>query len=167
MTERTIAFPIPRPICEHITDLVMSTDFPWYFVPDATHLTPNGNASFAHVLINNYDSVSPFTAVFTSALAIIAEHAGYYSNEIYRARLGLLYPSKQEHNSWHTDYDSPHTTCLWYINNSDGDTRFRFGDNISPQRNGVLTFNGLEQHASSPPSTGVRIVLNVNLMTSE
>ena len=165
MTEKNINFPILNPINDHICDLVLSTNFPWYFVPDATTLQHGGNGAFAHVLVNNYEPVSPFYDAFSSVLAIISNHAGYDRHQVYRARLGLLYPSTQIHNKWHTDYDAPHTTCLWYINGGDGNTMFK-DHSIAPTKNGLLMFDGQELHASSPPTTGVRVVLNVNLMNS-
>ena len=161
--EKSIDFPIPQAINDQICDLVLSPQFTWHYIPDATYLTPDGNASFAHVLVNEYEPTSPFYDVFSSVLAIIAKHAGFDRDNVYRARLGLLYPSSQKHNAWHTDYNTPHTTVLWYVNGGDGDTMFRH-ESFKPVKNGVLVFNGLETHASSPPTKGVRIVLNVNLM---
>lgn len=161
-------YPIHSAIQDQLEDIVLSRDFPWYYIPDATDLSANGNASFVHLLTNEYEVCSPYYNLFESTLACIAWHGGYPLEDIYRARLGLLYPSDVPHNKPHVDYDFMHTVAIYYVNESDGATYF-FDDyhevvhTEQPHKGKTIFFDGQQLHASSTPSKGVRVVLNVNL----
>ena len=97
-------------------------------------------------------------------LRLIAHHAKQPFTDIYRVRLGCLLPDNLPHHCPHVDFEEPHTTALYYVNETDGDTYFfepKKGA-VSPKRGKMIVFNGLSKHASSSPSKGYRIALNVN-----
>ena len=108
----------------------------------------------------------------------------------YRFKVNLLkteYFSKDRNDkdSIHIDRFYPHVSMVYYINDSDGDTRFyklnngssekfveylsnkeydRFEEiqSVSPKRGRIVVFNGLIPHASTYPKYNDRYVLNFN-----
>ena len=166
----TSSYPLPQPVVDQLDEICTSTTFPWYFLKDTTFLDEpskyNNQTSFSHVLMMDYEVVSHEYPYFESALKIISEQAGQPFTDIYRARLGLLYPDGKAHHTPHVDFEFPHTVALYYVNDCDGDTHF-FENSMTinkatPSKGRMIVFDGLRKHASSSPTKGVRIALNVN-----
>ena len=172
-------FPLPDPMMDQIEEIVTSQTFPWYLLKETTfadeQATPYAgvfdNNSFSHVLVMNYEVVSHQYDLFESALRLIAHHAKQPFTDIYRVRLGCLLPDNLPHHCPHVDFEEPHTTALYYVNKSDGDTFFfpdedkyvnKVNIHIPPERGKMIVFDGLRRHASSSPSKGYRIALNIN-----
>lgn len=172
-------FPLPDPMMDQIEEIVTSQTFPWYLLKETTfadeQATPYAgvydNNSFSHVLVMNYEVVSHQYDLFESALRLIAHRAKQPFTDIYRVRLGCLLPDNLPHHCPHVDFEEPHTTALYYVNKSDGDTFFfpdedkyvnKVNIHIPPERGKMIVFDGLRRHASSSPSKGYRIALNIN-----
>jgi hypothetical protein len=108
----------------------------------------------------------------------------------YRYKVNLLesedyIKSKNSKETIHIDRYEPHISMIYYINDSDGDTKFyklthgniidcmkyiqnheynRFNQikSVSPKKGKVVVFNGLVPHQSTYPKTGNRYVINFN-----
>jgi hypothetical protein len=87
-----------------------------------------------------------------------------------RVRLGMYLPFRNvdTHNPIHVDRHTPHTTVIYYLDSNDGDTLFFDIDNKvihrqSPEANQAVVFDGMIKHASTNPSSGTRLTLNINL----
>ena len=90
-----------------------------------------------------------------------------------RADMTLYNPEKYRHEL-HTDYSYEHTTAIFYLNSSDGNTLLfdREGEKllteVEPIENRLLIFDGLLQHTGHSPSTHKsRVLINMNFMTPE
>ncbi len=167
---------LPNPIVNQLEDLTKNPRFPWFWLYDSTnYVTSEHNdsksksQSFYHILINEYEPISSMTGLFESALHCIADKCDARVSDIYRARLGLCYPHGKFvlHHEPHIDYNFDHTTALYYVNDSDGDTFFFDKDNNiihreTPLKGKLILFDGKEIHASSSPSEGIRIAMNIN-----
>lgn len=172
--------PLPDVIVDQIEDIVTQQQFPWYLVKETTFADGGyrpyegmfDNSSFSHVVVMDYEPVSQYYDLFESALRLIADAAGQDFRDVYRVRLGCLLPDKLDHHCPHVDFEDEHVTALYYVNKSDGDTIF-FNDEMSifqhrcqlrvePERGKMVVFNGDVLHASSSPTSGYRIALNVN-----
>ena len=99
----------------------------------------------------------------------MCDTAGVRPNSIMRIRAGMYLPmlNKPDYNDPHIDADIPHTVILYYVNDCDGDTYFFDNDNnvvdtVSPKKGRIVVFDGNTIHASSQPSKGVRVTLNLN-----
>ena len=113
----------------------------------------------------------------------------FYSTKVWRCKANIifqkkskLFENKRKVNHPHVDLFRPHTTMLYYINDSDGDTviyeQRHPGDNVSrhpnalieveritPKKGRIVLFDGLHYHtASSPRKTRFRAVINFNLV---
>lgn len=62
----------------------------------------------------------------------------------------------------------PHLACLYYVNDTDGDTIFFNQDKttiikkVAPKKGRVVIFDGSICHSSSTPTKNVRSVINFN-----
>ena len=90
-----------------------------------------------------------------------------------RADMTLYNPEKYRHEL-HTDYSYEHTTAIFYLNSSDGNTLLfdREGEKllteVEPIENRLLIFDGLLQHTGhSPAMHKSRVLINMNFMTPE
>ena len=73
----------------------------------------------------------------------------------------------------HQDLEYPHTTAIYYVNDSDGDTlvynekepsdEYTIMESIAPKKNRLIIFDGLHFHTGhSPMETANRILINMN-----
>ncbi len=163
---------LPEPIVNQLDSICRNPTFPWYWLDDTTYQVADSHdgikaQSFSHQIIDEYEPVSQQTGLFESALHCIADKCDARVEDIYRVRLGLCYPDGMLHHAPHTDYDFDHTTALYYVNEAEGDTFF-FDKNHkiihreSPLKGKMIVFDGSEIHASSSPTQGIRIAMNVN-----
>jgi hypothetical protein len=105
--------------------------------------------------------------------------------KLLRIRMGMKHPKlgfgPENYNLPHVDYFYPHGTLIYYINDSDGDTRifdqtfdgtveptnFTVKARVVPKANRMLYLeNGFVYHtAANPIHHDRRIVININLQT--
>ena len=66
----------------------------------------------------------------------------------------------------HRDSPYPHWVCLYYINDSDGDTIFYEGDKeikrASPKKGRIVFFDGSLYHRAGVPTKNNRMIININ-----
>lgn len=147
-------------------------EFPWYYVNTVTFEKSDTSIyGFYHgifidgkILSNTYGLLMP----------ILYEFCDKYSIEIknlIRVRAGLLTLSGTSgHHEPHVDYEIPHNTLIYYVNDSDGDTYFfnkekEITHTVEPQKGKCVLFDGQILHASSSPlKNNRRIVINFNFI---
>jgi hypothetical protein len=176
---------------------VESPEFPWFYVshvslpPNAEIIDPLAQETFGynHMVYNHEDNNKSF--VFQSMpliLTTIEEKFKVKIKKLLRIRMGMKHPklgfTELNYNLPHVDYFIPHTTLIYYINTSDGNTRvfdqeysdktgepnkFTVNSQVTPKENRMLFLkNGLVYHtAANPILSDRRIVLNINLILEE
>jgi hypothetical protein len=173
---------MPSVMEDQLHSMCISKDFAWSFLQDVTwadqasKFTKSSYPSFAHVAI--YDKKpSPATpntvSLISSMLLCISDKAGLDANNLQRVRFGMYLPISNPplHNNIHVDMFEPHTVCLYYVNDTDGDTFFfdkekKIVERITPKKGRMVVFDGLTFHASSMPSKNYRITLNMDYVGS-
>lgn len=156
-------------------EVVERDDFGWCFNQDSAfslNAIENKNPSFSRTIYesaNNYQD-SYLSNKLELVLFTLLDTANLDKNRLQRVRLGLYLPIKTEakHNNIHVDRDIKHKVLLYYVNDNDGDTYwFDDDDNVihrfTPKANTAVVFDGLIRHASSNPSSGFKISLNLNI----
>lgn len=90
-----------------------------------------------------------------------------------RADMTVYNPSKHRHEL-HTDYTHDHTTAIFYMNTSDGNTLIydKNGKSllkeVEPIENRLIIFDGILQHTGhSPSGHKSRVILNMNFMNPD
>ena len=176
-----------------LQEFVLSMDFPWYYIPtvsmppDAIITDPFARETFGynHMV---YEHTTNQKSFFFDSLPLILttfeEKFNVTIQKLLRVRYGMKHPklgfTNENYNLPHVDYFTPHGTLIYYINDSDGDTRifdqvfeeeepdtFTVKTLVTPKANRMLYLeNGLVYHtAANPILSDRRIVLNINLLT--
>ena len=170
---------------EQILEMMSSENFPWYYyknisIEEGNNLNEYG---FSHMFwaqeTGQRDSTQ--TWFLKSALLQIMDVAE--CNAIIRSRGDMTtYTSKNFVHRPHIDYDFPHISSIYYVNESDGDTIFynQRANNINeinnlnlqeykrvaPKANRLVVFEGDIVHTgSSPINFKKRILINSNFLT--
>jgi hypothetical protein len=175
---------LPLSMVDAIEKTLFSTAFPWYFMPDLA-----GNSSIK-------DSISPPTSGFNHQFSLDDKITSNYYNlfchipnivfntvgvekfpVIVNSRSFLHMPNKgktSEHDGKHIDRDHQHYVCLYYVNDSDGDTHiwgYNANDDlqlkVTPKRGRAVLFDGMIYHASSSPRENPRAIINFDVIFNE
>jgi hypothetical protein len=185
---------IPTYAQQKLEDLFTSNRLPWVFFKDIalsdseikrlniTKLTP-GIACYV-----KQDNPKFINEALLKEIKLIPEAAckaiGKQCKDIFNARSFMHFPLnpelRKEIDNPHIDVNYNHLVCLYYVNDSDGDT-FLFDKTsndiktitkdtelniikkVTPKRGRVVLFNGNRYHSSSGPTKGIRVILNFNV----
>ena len=159
-----------------IENTLFHESFPWHFQrsigkSDAEFATPG----FFHLLKHEGKVISPMFNHIRDIVDLSLIKSAYHNLEIdiliARAFLLLPFRNAKEYDYKHVDIQREHIVCLYYVNDTDGDT-FIFGKDkedgisqrIQPKKNRVVLFDGLKYHSSSCPTQKERAVINFNLV---
>ena len=90
---------------------------------------------------------------------------------IYEGRIFIHLPSPNPGpDDIHIDINAPHWVCLFYVNDSDGDTILFKEDKkteiqrVTPKKGRVVFFDGSIPHCSSRPSLNTRAIINIDFL---
>lgn len=170
-----------------ILNALTATDFAWYFTEkaggdgdiDSDAYYPQNQYGFNHLAFN-FDGGGVTSAIYPllqPMVEAIKDKTGHSVDNLLRIRIGLSTNIGEEGARFpHVDYEFPHKTLLYYVNDSDGDTVFyhqRFIDHEpkeftvemrnTPVANQAVLFDGLHYHSSGfPTKNSKRIAINVN-----
>ena len=174
-----------------ITNEIFADNFPWYYGDTAYRDDKDSSIfgySFFHMIYSEGEFKSPYGSMLEIALLNMLDTAGERIDKLIRIRLGMItVTSNTVYHPPHVDFDFPHRTGLFYFNNSDGDTvlynekfnptlakdgyeyykqnqnRMTVQNRVTPTENTFVSFDGLQYHQSSTPTTVPRrIVMNIN-----
>jgi hypothetical protein len=166
-----------------VETFLFSNYFPWYFVDNIAMKGLINNhylqVGFSHVFYGDENKNSYNYENFEQLKTIVTTNM---TGTIERARTFLHIPVPQEirtpHDTVHVDFHHPHTVCLYYVNDSDGDTiiydkTYNDGDpnqpmnvveRISPKKGRVIIFDGSYYHCATPPTSNPRCIINFNVL---
>lgn len=174
--------------------ILTSNSFPWYLSEFYTvdkeeydkfkHLPNNHDFiqmchSFYHPDANDEDyktnNVSHKSELADLLIKKIARYFNKKQLEVIRCKANLQHQvtgnKKEYHNTPHIDEDGiKHWVCIYYVNDSDGDTLFfdnkkdcNITDRISPKKGRFLFFKGEKLHTGSHPvKSPIRVVINID-----
>ena len=161
---------MPSGLADYLEEICFK-DFEWRPLLDSTNNAVSKYPSFAN-LVYEKSRNSIDNNLFDRLECIIwtlSAVADLNKEDLIRIRFGMYVPINHGdlHHTPHRDQITRHTVLLYYVNDTDGDTFFfnNKGDiveRVSPKKNRLVIFNGSRLHASSNPSTGYRITMNLN-----
>lgn len=174
-----------------LQNIILSADFPWFYIPNVS-LPPGSQIEdplavetmgYLHTVYDFESENKSFLLEGMEPFISAYEKKFQKINKLLRIRISKKHPrigfTKDNYNLPHVDLPIPHTTLIYYLNDSDGDTRvfdqFHINDiepkmfttkaRITPKENRLLKLDGLNYHtASNPFDYDRRIVLNINLI---
>ena len=182
---------LPKKFQDEIGLMMTANSFPWYYRPRESSGRPKLNDPmyhYTHDFVHTFydDEQGPMSNYYTflQPIKYFAEEKGYPNNGFHRlkANLNLQDPDFKEGQCFepHVDMPSPHTVCIYYVNDSDGHTyifdkmfdqsnpdQTKFGEykTVKPIKGRAVFFNGLYYHAgSSPIKDQSRIIINADLV---
>lgn len=184
---------LPKHTQDKLEELFTSSKLAWIFFKDIaiptseikrlgiTELTPGiacyikqDNPKFINESLLNEVKVIPNEA---------CKKIGKECKDIYNARSFMHFPLaaelRKEYDNVHIDIGYEHLVCLYYVNDSDGDTflfdrtkkdgpiskdtKLNVFKRVSPKKGRVVLFNGNRFHSSSGPTKDVRVIINFNV----
>ena len=184
---------------DELSNAVLGENFPWFFKNYASadprlNIPNNSNLAIEtwaldHSVYEREQGIESFTFdLFDEFFKKVENSFGFGFDRLIRARLSAKFPklefTSDNYNLPHVDYMFPHETLIFYLNDTDGDTRIfdqwgvypvknDFRENwpsefttqarVSPKANRLLWINGLQYHTASNPIHGdKRVILNIN-----
>lgn len=170
----------------------MAPQFPWNFQRDITYVEQSdkdsfvrSNSGFSHKFYDDVNNIrSPWSGLIFPIAFEAAAKANIEFSKVGISRTFLQFPTNSMNNlvnNPHVDMLLPHIVCLYYVNDSDGDTilynetsleygvkdaaseKFTVMMTVTPKKGRCVFFNGLHFHSSSKPLNNVRSTINMNL----
>jgi hypothetical protein len=184
---------LPKDQFDKLQAIVMDRMFPWYYISHVSMLPGSKEINdplaietdgWYHNIYETITSTHSYSYdYFIPFFQHLSDVFGYKREQMIRARLSMKTPkvgfTEDNYNMPHIDDSEPHTTLIFYMNESDGDTRifdqkytvlsqpsiFTTQARVTPKENRLLSIDGLQYHtASNPFNTNRRIVLNINII---
>ena len=175
---------LPQSFVDTIED-AFNQPVPWYYTESASGIGANydmndknilDSSQFVHMIMDDNERQSQLYELVQPVFYFIEQRTGLRPRKIERIKANLQTPGKSEthnYNPPHIDVAEPSgMTLLYYINDSDGDTKF-FNNNIeqgynnmeviesvTPKRGRSVLFPSNQFHSSSAPQNGRRMVIN-------
>jgi hypothetical protein len=170
--------------------IMADLNFPWFFVPNITKEThweemlDSDTVGFAHQFYDRTGNVGQITDLLLPLMYEACDKINFFPKEIFYGRIFMTLGSKNTstHNLLHVDMNTPHLVCLYYVNDSTGNTIFadktindidqdsinnlenlKIIKEVEPKQGRVVLFNGKHYHASTNPTSGRRCIINFDL----
>jgi len=157
---------------DHIENAFTSPSFPWFYGMRGITMDANDTTTGFHHLIyindetnNNYHRSSYFD-IF---LPILLQASNAEIKNLLRIRASMFLKNQNDvdHHLPHIDYDLPHYTMIYYVNDSDGPTHIfeneKIIEKVEPIKGRCLIMDGNIYHASSCPKINThRMIINFN-----
>ena len=166
---------IPKSL-ENKLDNILSYHLHYQYVPNTVEKNdedycPSFSRKIYHQLeLENTDKDYLFTL---SPLYVFLNSQNLFLHNILQARIFFQIPSiAPPIHKPHVDLNVPHQVCLYYVNDSDGDTIIYDSTGktirkISPKKGRMIFFNGNLKHSASTPTQNHRAVINYNVITEK
>ena len=145
--------------------VLQSQNLPFYYNPSIT--SPN-TKSFYPGFINTFFDKNITSDLYFSFSQILYKFCDKLNIDLLKINLGRIFlqvpTSSPPPFEPHIDQHIPHWVCLYYVNDSDGDTIFYNNKEeikrITPKKGRIIFFDGSIYHTAGQPSKNHRAVVN-------
>ena len=191
---------VPTDISESTKARIFSPYWPWFMCSHTTEYNPEYNDSirdelsgedpqFMHTVMDNQGEMRSENAYeqgcqqvwewILNDSEIFEEFSDAEFNKLRRIKMNLLTRKETKHlyHTPHVDFDRPHWTLIYYVNDSYGGTYFfkqkyngtrqklEIDKVVEPRQGRFVLFDGLTYHTSSNPQYhDTRCVINFNFV---
>ena len=143
--------------------------FPLYYNSHLTSKNQSYDPGFTNMFLCDwYNSLGKDSASLLTPLYYLSYNLKFIITKILQGRVFLQTPRGNiDPQPPHVDRKDPHFVCLYYVNDSDGNTIF-YNNNkeiiksISPKKGRIVLFDGSILHSGSHPKNTTRTVININ-----
>tara|TARA_R110000803_G_scaffold60234_1_gene119335 strand:- start:248 stop:811 length:564 start_codon:yes stop_codon:yes gene_type:complete len=173
---------IPINLQNNIIDLIFNQkdnlhqSISWIYRPNISNQPGDPTAGFGCSLFSRSDRNlinEDYLFYFLQIPYRLSFHLNFTIKEIFVSRLFLFPPSLNpgpKYKGIHQDLSIYHHVCLYYINDSDGDTIF-FDEKrekeikrITPKKGRIAFFPGHIPHCTSTPKDNTRVIFNTDFL---
>ena len=180
---------IPQSYQDELENVLTRFDFPWYYQPNITSGKPkiqNEQFKYSHGFTHQfYHQEHGVQSAFWGMIQNF-RHFVPYPEKIhgyYRLKANLTVPvngwTKDTVQEPHIDMPIPNLVCLYYVNDSDGDTfffnetfneerepeQFTIMERVAPKKGRAVIFDGLRYHGSNCPiESQSRFIINAGMI---
>ena len=160
---------IPDAYLKDIQDYFLRGDAPWTYLPSVTYDKDTEDVQsfgFGMNICQQGQFAQNYQATLLKGLLYsILDKTD--KKTIWRSRIDMtLYNPNNYRHEIHTDLEIPNTTCIFYVNDSDGDTVLYekgMARSVEPKANRLLMFDGNIAHTGHSPSKHKnRVLINTN-----
>ena len=167
---------INRELQDYIEHMILySEDLEWNYVNSLNKSWWDDVWFCSHFYSYAQDEVynKDYFFLFIQILYRFAGFSNISVEEILEARAFKQPPSVNPgaNMEWaHQDLNIPHWVCLYYVNDSDGDTILFEDDKktviqqVTPKKGRIVFFDGNIYHTSSKPKNNIRSVINIDFI---
>ena len=157
---------LPDPLVNKIEHYILySQELPFYYNPSIT--SPDTNSSYPG-FINTFFDKNIINDCYFNFSQILYKFCDKLNINLLKVNLGRIFlqiPSKVDVPfEPHIDQYYPHWVCLYYVNDSNGDTIFYDNNKeikrISPKKGRIIFFDGSVYHTAGKPNKNHRAVVN-------
>ena len=167
--------------------LLAEMNLAWYLLDDVAYpgaAVIHRQPGIVHPLFETHKGI--MSPIYNLALPMVLQATtaiNFNYQSIIRGRSFIQFPTHTKHaNHAHVDTNEPHLVCLYYVNDTDGDTiiynetvddiinlpglsndMLTIKQTITPKKGRVVLFNGNRYHSSSTPTTNARCVINFDV----
>jgi hypothetical protein len=150
---------LPKDVFEEIQKVFMGPQIPWFY--NNSVLTVGADEKyfqFTHTIFNNWKPDSQIMDVIVPILSQVNPKAWFRI----KANLGTRTLSNEE-TGFHTDFEFPCTTAIFYLNTNNGYTVFEDGTKVESIANRFVEFNSELKHSGvTQTDTNTRVLINFN-----
>lgn len=145
---------------KNIYQIIMDHHFPWYFNNHIAKTTESNifNYQFTHMFYNNYRITSDRFNILNPIIQFLKPAA------LIRIKANLLtITEKTPTTQYHRDFDYPSLTAIYYLNTTNGPTKFKNGEIVDCVANRIVIFKTSLIHSSTRcADVSRRCVINFN-----
>lgn len=178
---------LPSAYQNELEKVLLGVSFPWYLnlvtVYEKNGILHNSTTKdgfqFTHGFIQEGDVYSDYYPLVSTLPYHLLLKENIEIEKVMRIKANLTTQEDgflaSNHHAVHVDYTLDNLiTCIYYVNDSDGDTVFFTQDGkheinrVSPKKGRLVCFDGSTPHAGRPPiNKKHRCVINFNFLTKE
>lgn len=174
---------IPRPFADKIEVALTDDDTPWNLavtcggyneMANVNHSMVKDTHQLYHAIVSDNMPKSMISSLVTCILYFLEDKTGITTKFAARVKANLLLPMFDNADQYHPPHidiaNAEYLSMVYYVNDSDGPTRFFDNDGniiqtVEPKKGRAVLFSSNIPHASSCPITSKhRIVINFVFM---
>ena len=164
---------LPKELSNFIEDIVLNKpQIPLYYI---NNITASSSTTFSPGFHNTFyhptePYIKPFTPIFLEVIYRLSQFKSIILENIFLGRIFLHLPTPNPGpDIKHVDLKFPHWVCLYYINDSEGDTILFYEKDeeikrVTPKKGRIVFFDGSIKHCSSRPHSKTRAILNFDFL---
>lgn len=170
---------IEKNIQDNIENTMLWSNFPWFFIKDATNTFENKQQRpcFKHMFVKDKKINSDYIQLINPILQNCFKKLNNDFKTISQIRSFLQLPlskdfvDNESYDTPHIDLDIPHYVFLYYVKDSDGDTIFfnnkdelKITKKITPKKGTAVIFDGNTWHTAEQANKDIRCVINIDVV---